>query len=286
MTKLLKTAAILLTTTGAVSAADLAVMPFNPGANSIFAVTSTVIEGPTEVLLVDAQFEKDEAQELLKRVQATGKPLTTIYISAGDPDFYFGLDVIKAAYPDARVVATAETVAHITESFEGKVGFWGPILGENAPEKVIIPEVLEGSELSIDGTPIQIMGPDAHRTFLWVPSEATVLGGVTLVENMHVWMADTQTPQSRELWLASLDAILALDPARVIAGHTIGASTETTEIVTFTRDYVNAFTAEAEKAANSDALIAAMSALYPDFAANDTLAISAKVLKGEMKWPQ
>ena len=286
MNTFLKGAMAVLVSSTAVTAADLTLTPFNPGENGIFPVTSTVVEGPTEVLLVDAQFEKDDAQELLKRVQATGKPLTLIYISHADPDFYFGLDVIKAAYPEAKVVATPETVGHIRESVEGKVGFWGPILGDNAPDSVILPDALDGRELTVDGTPIQIAGPDAHRTFLWVPSEKTILGGVNLFENMHAWMADTQTAESRQLWRATFDEMLALRPERVIPGHTLGESSESTDIVAFTRGYVAAFEAEADKAANSDALIAAMQALYPDFAVNDTLGISAKVLKGEMKWPQ
>ncbi|MGR6871542.1 hypothetical protein ACU6U9_04380 [Pseudomonas sp. HK3] len=46
-------------------------------------------------------------------IEASGKTLATIYISHGDPDFYFGLDVFNAAFPDARIVATAVTVEKI-----------------------------------------------------------------------------------------------------------------------------------------------------------------------------
>lgn len=286
MTTFLKATLIALSMTTAAHAADLTLTPYNPGTDGTFPVTSTVIEGPTEVMLIDAQFEKDDAQALLEIIQATGKPLNTIYISAGDPDFYFGLDVIKAAYPDARVLATAETVKHISDSAEGKLAFWGPILGANAPSQVIIPDVIDATELKVDGAVVQITGPDVARNFLWVPSVKTVLGGVALSENQHVWMADTQTPESRQSWRATLDAMLALQPERFIAGHTLGKSSEGADIAEFTRSYVMAFEAEAEKAGNSAALITAMQALYPAFPADRGLEISAKVIKGEMTWPQ
>lgn len=267
-------------------AADLTLTPYNPGPDGMFPVTSTLVEGPTEVLLVDAQFERDDAQVLLDRIRATGKPLTTIYISAGDPDFYFGLDVITEAYPDAKVLATAATAEHISKTAEGKLAYWGPILGANAPTRLIQPEVIATDHLTVDGIPLQITGPDAAHQFLWVPSEQTILGGVALFENQHVWMADTQTKAARQGWQDTLAAMLALNPARVIPGHTLGNSSETPDIIRFTADYIVAFETEAATAAGSAALIAAMQGRYPAFAASAGLEISAKVFTGEMTWPQ
>ncbi|WP_458120643.1 hypothetical protein [Paenibacillus sp. Z6-24] len=37
---------------------NLKITTFNPGDSSVFAVASNLIEGPTEVVLVDAQFKK------------------------------------------------------------------------------------------------------------------------------------------------------------------------------------------------------------------------------------
>ncbi|NOS61396.1 MBL fold metallo-hydrolase, partial [Acinetobacter baumannii] len=54
-------------------AADLKITPFNAGENGLFSVTSSLIEGPNEVLLVDAQFEKNNAEQLVKMIRDTGK---------------------------------------------------------------------------------------------------------------------------------------------------------------------------------------------------------------------
>ncbi|GAB5439247.1 MBL fold metallo-hydrolase [Falsiruegeria mediterranea] len=278
--------ALLLST--AAFAADLSITAFTPNESSLFPVSSNLIEGPSEVILVDAQFEKDDAQQLVDMIKATGKSLTTVFISHKDPDFYFGLDTIRAAYPEVKIVATPETVKGIEKTIQLKYDFWGPILKENAPTDLIVPDVLQGDRLTVDGETVQVVGLDGHdpvHTFLWVPSEKTVLGGVVLYENVHVWMADTQTPESRDSWRATLDQLLALNPERIIPGHVMGESAEDASIVDFTKEYVAAFEAAAEKANSSEELIAAMQAAYPSFENVGDLKLGAQVIEGERSWP-
>src|SRR5688500_19894944 len=71
---------------------------YNPGAKGIFPVSSSIISGGSEVMLIDAQFRRSDAEALVSKLKATGKKLTTVYISHSDPDFYFGLDTITAAF--------------------------------------------------------------------------------------------------------------------------------------------------------------------------------------------
>ncbi len=64
-------------------------------------------------MLIDAQFSRGETLKLVDKIKASGKHLTAIYLSWDDPDYYFGLDVIHAAFPDARIVALPHTIAGI-----------------------------------------------------------------------------------------------------------------------------------------------------------------------------
>lgn len=270
------------------AAARLDLTPFQPSATSLFPVLSTLVEGPTEVMLVDAQFQRNDAEALVARLRATGKRLTTIFISHGDPDYYFGLDVLTGAFPDAKVLSTASTRAHILKTKDKKVAHWGPILKANAPEHIVVPDVLSGDTLFVDGAPVKVAGLSGHdpaHTVLWVPHERVVLGGVVVMHNMHVWMADTQTKASRADWLRTLDMIDGLNPTRVIPGHAVGALPAGTTAVSFTRDYIHAFEHAAAQSADSTALIAAMQAAYPALAPGLVLELSAKVIKGEMPWP-
>ncbi len=208
-------------------AAELETQVFNPGAKSLFPVSSTLVTGPTEAILIDAQFQRDDAQAVLKMIKASGKELTTIYISHGDPDFYFGLDVITAAYPNAQVVASPETLKHIKKTIKGKVSYWSPILGKNAPKETILPKLISDDTLEVDGEDLHIVGldgPDPKHTFVWIPSLKTVTGGVAIYENVHVWMADAQDAESRDKWMGTLDSLLALEPETIIPGHYIGTS--------------------------------------------------------------
>ena len=295
LSKLLKrSAAAALATTLAYApvnalADDLKLQVYNPGENSMFPVTSTLITGDSEALLVDAQFQRNDAQQLVDMIRKSGKKLTTVYISAADPDFYFGLDVIKTNFPDVKVLASAETINKIQKTIVGKEAYWGPILGENAPQMLVIPKKLEGDTLTVDGETIKVKGlngPDPSHAFLWIPESKTVLGGVALYENMHVWIADTQTLDSRNKWRGTLASIEALQPQRVIPGHYLGESEGDLSAVNHTRNYVATFEKASAKAQNSGELIEAMQQHYPGKGGIGSLQISAKVLEGEMKWPQ
>ncbi|MCP9268265.1 MBL fold metallo-hydrolase [Xenorhabdus sp. XENO-1] len=270
-------------------ATDLKLDIYNPGETGIFPVSSEIISGDHEVVLIDAQFKKSDAQELVKMIQQTGKKLTTIYISQSDPDFYFGLDVITTAFPEAKVIASPETIKAINETKDGKLAYWGGILQDQAPKKVIVPEPLKGNTFTVDGEKLIVEGldgPAADRTFVWVPKLKAVVGGVTVSGNIHVWIADTQTKVSRQHWMQTLDRIKSLKPDTVVPGHYVGSAPMTLESVTFTQKYLTTLEKELPKAKDSEALIAAMKKHYPNLADESSLELSAKVLKGEMKWPQ
>jgi len=291
--RLLQTAALALLIAPVLNAparaagTDLTLTHFNPGNDAIFPVSSVLVAGKRDAILIDAQFGKSQAEKVVAMVRDSGKTLTTIYISHGDPDFYFGLDTVLAAFPGVRVVATEPTVRHIKETVDGKLAFWGPKLGADAPAKAVIPQVLAGNSLTLEGHQLEITGLDGaqpDRSYVWIPSLKAVVGGVVVFGNLHVWMADTQTPQSHKDWLATLQHIEALKPVTVIPGHYAPGAPLTLESVRYTQGYIRAFDAQTAKAADSAALIAAMKAQYPQAGGAASLELSAKVAKGEMKW--
>ncbi|HEX7801270.1 MAG TPA: MBL fold metallo-hydrolase [Pseudoxanthomonas sp.] len=261
---------------------------YNPGDKAIFAVTSVLVGGAQDAILIDAQFSTLDAQKVADLIRASGKRLTTIYISHGDPDYYFGLETLKQAFPGAKILATPQTIAHIKETSAGKLAYWAPILGAGAPKRTIVPEPLQGDRLDLEGRELQIVGldgPTPDRSFVWIPSIKTVAGGISVMAGEHVWMADTQTPQSHADWLATLARIEALQPARVIPGHFDPGAPQDLDAVRFTAGYIQAYDEEAAKAKSSSELIAAMKQRYPKLGALSSLELSAKVSKGEMKWP-
>ncbi|MFI8373240.1 MBL fold metallo-hydrolase [Pseudomonas helleri] len=270
-----------------VAAPPLTLDVYNPGAAASFPVSSVLVSGEKDAILIDAQFAKAQANQLVEKIRRSGKHLTTIYISHGDPDYYFGLETLTQAFPDAKVVASGPTVAHINETKDAKLAFWGPQMGADVPSQLIVPEVMQGNTLSLEGRELDVMGLSGRqpqRSYVWIPSLKAVVGGVVVADNLHVWMADTQTPQSHRQWLATLKRIESLQPDIVVPGHYLGENDRSLKAVHFTRDYIKAFDEETPKARNSAELIAAMKKRYPNLGEESSLELSAKVAKGEVQW--
>lgn len=269
------------------SAAPLTLDVYNPGEKAIFPVTSVLVSGAKDAILVDAQFGREQAAQVVEKIRASGKRLTTIYISHGDPDYYFGLDTLMAAFPEAKVLASQPTVDHIKQTVQGKLAYWGPKMGADAPARTQVPGVLKGDSLMLEGQKLQVVGLEGaqpDRTFVWIPSIKAVVGGVVVAENIHVWMADTQTAQSHADWLATLQSIESLKPNTVVPGHYLGESARSLAAVHFTADYIKAFDEETAKAKDSAALVAAMKKRFPNLGEDSSLELGAKVAKGEMQW--
>ncbi|MDB9565461.1 MBL fold metallo-hydrolase [Providencia rettgeri] len=286
---LLAATALFATTINLAQAEKLALDVYNPGNNSVFPVSSEIISGSSEVVLIDAQFQKNDAQQLVDKIKKLNKKLTTIYISHSDPDYYFGLDTLTNAFPEAKVVATANTVEAIKATKDSKLAYWGGVLKDEAPTHVIVPEVIKGDYFTVDGEKLEIKGLDGvspDRTYLWVPSLKAVVGGVIVSDNIHVWVADTQTEESRKNWLQTLKDIKALNPATVVPGHFTGASKLDVTTVSFTQKYLQDFESAYKTSKNSGELIQKVAAKYPQLDDKSSLELSAKVIKGEMKWPQ
>ena len=284
----------ILLLAGAASAPLFAAEPlqlqvYNPGEASIFAVSSEIIAGPHEVVLIDAQFQRNDAEELVKRIKATGKKLTTVFISQSDPDYYFGLDTIRQAFPQAKIVATAATVELIKQTKDHKLAFWGPKMGDNAPASLIVPQVLAGNSFKVDGQTIEVQGSsgaEPQNGWLWVPALKTVLGGVQVSgNNIHVWLADAQSKAARAVWQQKLQAIAALKPQRVIPGHFLPGAPQSLQSVSFTLNYLKKAEQTLTETKDAASFTEAMKASYPELKDVSSLELSAKVLKGEMKWP-
>ena len=267
--------------------APLELTVYNPGTNALFPVSSVIVAGKHDAILVDAQFGKAQAEQVVDKLRASGKHLTTIYISHGDPDYYFGLDTLVSAFPDARVVASAPTVEHIKKTMDAKLAYWGPQMGSDKPQRLIVPQVLDGDRLLLEGQALQVIGlegPQPDRSFVWISSIKAVVGGILVAENLHVWMADTQTPQSHADWLTGLQRIENLHPVTVVPGHFLGKNSGSLDAVRFTAGYIRAFDEESARTANAAALTAAMKQRYPGLAEESSLELGAKVAKGEMQW--
>ena len=248
-----------------------------------------LLSGDKEAILIDGGFSLPDGRAVAQAIKASGKQLSTIYVSQSDPDYYFSLGPIKAAFPAARVLAASDTIAAIRANVQKKIDTWAPQLKDSGPQTladIVFPEAYDGPALSLEGNAIEIVQAQGmeNRRYLWVPSLNAVFGGVLIFSGLHVWTADTPTQASRAAWVKNLEAIAARRPAAVVPGHLGTHGALDVSAVNYTRDYLLAFEQELARAANGDALIAAMNKRYPEAGIAAALQIGAKVAKAEMKW--
>lgn len=269
------------------AAQPLTVKVYNADANS-FHVNSTLVYGEKDAMVIDAGFTRADALRIAANVLDSGKRLTTIYVSQADPDYYFGVEFLKEIFPQADVVTTPAVLQKLAPKVAGKLAFWGPKMGANAPRQPVLPRALEGQTLTLEGQVIEIRGTQgllAHRPYAWIPSIQAIAGNIGVFGNMHVWTADTQTAAERAAWVAQLDEMAALKPVLVVPSHMRAGTPVDASAITFTKDYLQTFEKQLGATTNSADLIGAMKQAYPQVTDGAlSLEIGAKVNKGEMKW--
>lgn len=269
------------------AAQPLTVKIYNANSNS-FNVNSTLISGEKEAIVIDAGFTRADGLRIAANVLDSGKQLTTIYVSQADPDYYFGVEALKEVFPQADVVTTPAVLEKLTAKMAGKVAFWGPKMGINAPRKPVTPRALTGNSLTLEGQTIEIRGTQgvlAHRPYAWIPSIKAIIGNIGVFGGMHVWTADTQSVAERSAWVAQLDDMAALKPELVVPGHMTPGTKVDASALAFTKDYLQTFEKHLAAGKDGAAVIEAMKKSYPQVTDGvGSLELGAKVNKGEMKW--
>lgn len=259
---------------------------YNASENS-FGVASVIISGKNDAVLIDAQFTLADAEKVAEHIRNSGKNLTSIYISHTDPDFYFGLEVFKKYFPEVTAYASPATVESIKATAQKKLDIWGERLGKAITSNIVLPQVLKGNSIILEEQSLEVIGLEEFpsRTFIWIPSIKAVVGGINVFgTTFNLWMADSQTADSRKNWITILNAIEALHPSIVIPAHANADSPFEVSAVEHTKRYIQFYEEALKTNKTSEELIKAIKAEYPDLTFETALQIGAKVNTGEMKW--
>jgi glyoxylase-like metal-dependent hydrolase (beta-lactamase superfamily II) len=85
-------------------------------------ITSTLIFGEYDAVLVDAMGTVAEAEALAAWVALHNRNLETIYITHAHFDHFYGLSILLDRFPGARAIATPEAVNAMQMSFHAHSG--------------------------------------------------------------------------------------------------------------------------------------------------------------------
>ena len=244
--------------------------PEGPGDEAMWSpMSSTLIAGQQEAVLVDTLLTVDQVDALAEWVRGFGKRVTGVYVTHGHSDHWIGLARLQEHFPQARGIATAEVVARAR--FEATdpslAAYWQASFPGELPKATVLPEALTAPELELEGQVLRAVsvgqGDTEHSTVLHVPSAAAVIGGDVVYNGVHMMTAETDE-SSREAWIASLDAVAALDPRIVVAGHKHVGAPDLPESIGATQQYLRDFSRIAKERDSVADIVTAMLELHGD----------------------
>jgi glyoxylase-like metal-dependent hydrolase (beta-lactamase superfamily II) len=232
-------------------------------------ISATLITGERDAVLVDPLMTTTQADALVRWVETTGKNLTTVYATHGHGDHFFGLSVVLDRFPDARAVATPGVVQLMRQqtSADAVASFWEKRFPGQIPKHLVIAEALAGPVLELEGHDLVVMElghtDTDNTTCLYVPDIGLVVAGDAAYNDVHLYLAESSAAKRRE-WVAALDAIEALGPRAVVAGHKRAGRPDDPCIIEETRQYIRDFDRIAESTTTARELYEQVLAMYPD----------------------
>ena len=116
-------------------------------------ISSTLISGERDAVLVDTFITLEQNRALAEWVVASGKNLTTIYATHGHGDHFFGVNTIRRSFPNARFVATREAISVMQRQLSPPLleGFWRARFPGQIDTTLAIAEELDGEIIDLEG---------------------------------------------------------------------------------------------------------------------------------------
>jgi len=242
-----------------------------PGVTETFwqPTSSTLIYGKRDAVLVDVPTTWQQGETLGYWIKDSRKNLTTIYVTHGHGDHFFGTSAILARFPNVKVVAVPAVVKAMRRQASPEFSaFWNQLFPGQIPNQIVIAEELKENTIDLEGQDLKALelghtdGDDT--TCLHVPSIGLVVTGDAVYNGPHQYLVDSTAPQKRKDWISALDKIESLNPQAVIAGHKCPGTDDNPRIIEETRQYIRDFERTAERTKTSKELYDWMLKLYPD----------------------
>ena len=248
-------------------------------------ISSTLISGERDAVLVDTPITVEQARALADWVVAKGKNLTTIYATHGHGDHFFGTSTVLERSPDARFVARPEVIKIMRQqaSPESLATFWNPRFPGQISSQLAIAEELNGNVINLEGHDLVTVPlgftDTASTTCLHVPSIGLVVAGDAAYNGVHLHLSESPDQQKRQEWIAALDEMESLKPRAVIAGHKRAGNDDSPKIIGETRRYIRDFERLALQTTTALELYDEMLKLYPDWGNPGALWTSVRAIK-------
>jgi len=247
-------------------------------------ISATLISGQHDAVLVDPLMTVEQGMAVADWVSTTGKNLTTVYITHGHGDHWFGLGAVRERFPGVRAVATPAVVEGMRKwSTPGAIQtFWLPRFPGQIPEDNPVADPLDGPFFELEGhrlVPVSVGHTDTDdTTVLHVPDLGLVVAGDAVYNDVHQYLAESDS-RGRHDWLAALDIIEGLGPRAVVAGHKRHGKDDSPRAIGETRQYIRDFDRLDKETSTAEELYRQMLAIYPHRVNPGVLWLSAQSAK-------
>jgi len=232
----------------------------------------TLISGQREAVLVDTLWTTTQVKALGDWIEKTipGKRLSTIYITHGHGDHFFGIKLLRQRFPGVRAVAMPIVIEKMKKELEPKSfqRAWGnlfPGLIDHGNE--LAEPIASDNIIKLEGHVLRAYfagdSDTVDTTFLHVPDLHLVVAGDIVYNDVHPFLGEASTPERRRRWVAGLRQIDALNPSTVIAGHKRDGGVDGRSNVYATIEYIETFDKLIAKTDDVKELFSAMSQRYP-----------------------
>ena len=260
------------------------VAPMGEGDATWPATSVTLISGERDAVLIDAVLTADDGRRVADWIRATGKNLTTIYITHGHGDHFFGLNAILEAFPEARAVTTAAVIPDAEAQLSPELmSFWNAIFPGQIAEHPIVPDALDGDVIDLEGHELRIItvgqSDTSPSTVVYIPSLEAVVSGDVVYNGIHQWLAQTDHAK-RMQWIASVEHIEALKPKIVVASHKRpdARDDDPATILSDTKTYIRDFDRSLSESDSAQELVDQMMVLHGDLGNPYTLWTAAQAV--------
>ncbi|MBT2597528.1 MBL fold metallo-hydrolase [Arthrobacter sp. ISL-72] len=184
----------------------------------------TLISGEREAILVDTVPGIDDSAELADWIEASGRELTTIFITHGHIDHFLGAAELLKRFPEARLVATEATARLIASEAETgqQRALYSQIFVEEIGSEVVVPEALVGGRLELEGHDVYAVPTGqsdvSDSSYVHIPELSAVIVGDIAYNDVHPPLVES-THETRQAWIDTMVKIQELEPEIVVAAH-------------------------------------------------------------------
>lgn len=252
-------------------------------------VSSTLIMGKKEAMVVTAQATKSSATRLAEEIKKTGLALTYVFLDHAHLDHSQGAVVLKEYFPEAKFIAAPKVAALQQVRMKADDEMAIKRYGDNAAVPSIPFQAYNENTIMLEGNEIQLWNDqygdvgightDEPHTVIYIPSLKALLPNDICYFGGHINMGGS-TKESREKWKAQIRSYMEMDLDIVIPGHVprVYSSQMTADsVLSFSLQYIEDFEKAQAKAETADELIETMLHKYPNLKHTSALYMGAYI---------